>query len=79
MTKITLLAGVALLGGCTSYAQRVTNTCMNLGFEPGTPDYAGCVHDQIVTDQQDRAMWSGVAGPALGLMARPPVIYSPYR
>lgn len=60
-----------LLAGCSSYAQRVANTCSELGMGPGSPDYAGCVHDQIVTDQQDRAMWAGTTAVGASLLYRP--------
>lgn len=60
-----------LLAGCSSYAQRVAHTCSELGMGPGTADYADCVHQQIDTDQRDRAMWSGTTAVGASMLYRP--------
>jgi len=49
------LLALLSLASCSSYADRVAATCYKLG------NYPGCEHDQMMSDQMDRAMWAGVA------------------
>ena len=66
-------AAVALLlcQGCTPYAARVAATCGQLGYDRGTPEFRDCMHEQMMADQQNAAMWSGVTAAGLNMMAQP--------
>lgn len=72
--KLAILAVACLIGGCTSYEQRVANTCARLGAPMGSPHYWSCVQQQIATDQRDRAMWGGVAVSGAQMMQRQPQV-----
>jgi outer membrane biogenesis lipoprotein LolB len=60
MKSLLALAAIALLAGCSTYAQRVQATCTSLGAPPGSSAYWPCVQQQQAIDAQDRAMWGGV-------------------
>lgn len=64
MSRLLAIASLALLAGCTSYAQRVTRTCETYGFSPGTDQFLSCVNQQTANDSYERAAWgrAGVAG-----------------
>ena len=70
---------LALLAGCSSYADRVAATCTRLGFAPGTGRYWDCVQQQQALDAADRAGWAGVTMAGAGIIAasQPTVVILP--
>ena len=74
MIRYTIVA-LLLLTGCTTYAERVSNTCSRLGFPPGSEHYWDCTYQQQEIDQRDRAMGGAMAISGAALMMRPAPIY----
>jgi hypothetical protein len=71
MRNIVLAAMAFAVVGCTSYEERVANTCSRLGAPPGSANYWDCVHMQMANDNQQRAMWGGLAAVGAGIAAQP--------
>lgn len=70
--KPVLLAALVALGGCSSYADRVSATCSRFGAGPGTSHYRDCIEQQQAIDAHDRAMWGGVTASGAALLAPQP-------
>lgn len=66
-----------LLASCTSYEQRVANTCARLGMGPGEPEYNQCVLEEMNNDSRERAAWSGVTNTGAYMMHPPTYVIVP--
>lgn len=66
------LAALLLLGlaGCSSYADRVANTCSQFGAPRGSAAYWPCVQQQQYLDQRDRAAWGALIAPPAVVVVR---------
>ncbi len=72
MKAAAILALIAL-AGCSTYEERVANTCSRLGAPPGSSEYWPCVHHEMEIDQRDRAAGAGMMMTGAALLYRPPV------
>ncbi len=71
MNTAKILATILILAtsACSSYAERVANTCGRLGYDRGTEMFGACMDSQMQNDSRDRDRWAGIAGLGFGYAA----------
>lgn len=69
---LAIAALIALAAtGCTSYEERVANTCARLGAPMGSEGYWPCVRERQAIDAADRASWGAVTAAGASILAAP--------